>query len=413
MVLIALTMPYAYAVSSVSVFIFAGLWLLGGDWAGKWQRLRRQPLACLFMAPYVMEVLGMLYTARPAEGLFVLQKKVLLFAFPLLLATIPPLSGRQVRNLLAAFIISCLAGSLYCLGGGLYHGLVLGDTSHLFYHELAAFVHMQGIYLSIYVGFCILILSYYLLYERHALSPLFRRVALVTAVYLAGFMVLLSIRTTMGALALLLMGLFLHYFYQKKKLAAGLLAVATSAPLLVALIYLNPVSRQKFRELLDPAEAITLNSEADQSLGRNWGGKALRLAIWQCAVDVIKQNPLVGVGTGSAQDALQEGYKRRKFDFAYLYNRYNAHNQFFETWISLGLVGLVVLLASLLVPAYMALRTAHYLYVLLIVFFAINSLTESTLERQKGVLFYALFNALLAFHGHQDSAKKAARLFPE
>ncbi|CAA9298267.1 MAG: hypothetical protein AVDCRST_MAG56-5192 [uncultured Cytophagales bacterium] len=413
LLLIVVTMPYAYAVNSTTAFILAGFWLLGGDWAGKWQRLRRRPLAWLFMAPYLMEILGMLYTHRPAEGLFVLQKKVLLFAFPLLLATIPPLSRRQVRHVLLAFVASCVAGSLYCLGSGLYYALVLGQPDRLFYHELARFINMQGIYLSLYTGFCILVLVHCVLHEWQTLSPAFRRAALATAVYLTGFTVLLSVRTALAALAFLGAGLLLRFFYVHRRLAVGLAAITAALLLLAGLLYLNPVSKQKFAEAFSTGETIPLHQATDQSLGRNWGGKALRFAIWQCTANVVRQRPLFGVGTGSTQDALQAGYKACNFDFAYRFNRYNAHNQFLETWVGLGLAGLTLLLAALLVPLYRALRAAHYLYVLLIVFFAINSLTESTLERQKGVLFYAFFNALLAFHGHQDSAREVTRRFPE
>ncbi len=397
LLLIVLTMPYAYAISSISVFIFAGLWLLDNSWSEKWNRLQQSPLAWLFMAVYLIEAIGLLYTSNLPEGLFILQKKVLLFAFPLLLATIPPFSEKQIKILLAAFVVTCVAGSLVCLAQGLYHALVLGHTKFLFYHQLAAFIDMQGIYLSLYTGFSALILVYYLLYQPSVMSATVRKVATVTSVYLIGFTVLLSIRTTLAALLFLLVLLIAIYFYRKRQLLKGFLAIAGLIMFVTGSIFLNPVSSRKFREAFDKKETIPLNNQSDQSLGRGWGGKALRFAIWQCTVDVIGNNFWLGVGTGSAQDALQEGYRKRNFDFAYLYNSYNAHNQYLETWISAGIGGLAVLLLSFVVPLYMSFRTGNLLHVLLILFFAINCLTESMFERQKGVIFYAFFNSLLAF----------------
>jgi O-antigen ligase len=59
--------------------------------------------------------------------------------------------------------------------------------------------------------------------------------------------------------------------------------------------------RQKFTEAFSFKDSIPLNQNTDQSLGRNWGGRALRVAIWQCAWDVVREHPLVGVGLGDVQ----------------------------------------------------------------------------------------------------------------
>jgi O-antigen ligase len=159
-----------------------------------------------------------------------------------------------------------------------------------------------------------------------------------------------------------------------------------------AFLYLNPVTRMKINEAFDPNSVIQLDS--DQSMERTWGGKALRVAIWKCAWDVVKLNPVWGVGTGDVQDNLQESYRINKFDFAYLYNSYNAHNQFLETMLALGVIGLLLLLCSFILPLQWAFKNQNGLYLIFIIFIAANCLTESLFERQKGIVFYAFFNAL-------------------
>ena len=75
----------------------------------------------------------------------------------------------------------------------------------------------------------------------------------------------------------------------------------------------------------------------------------------------------------------------------------NAHNQYLDTMISVGLIGLLLLLAHFLIPMVWATRRKPFGIVsfslLLIVMF--NALFESIFEVQMGIIFFCFFNALL------------------
>jgi len=94
------------------------------------------------------------------------------------------------------------------------------------------------------------------------------------------------------------------------------------------------------------------------------------------------------------KDALLEGYRENKVIPA-LEHKFNAHSQYFQTFVTLGLTGFLLLLATLFFPAIRALRRGQVLYFVFLVIFAINILFESMLEIQQGVVFYAFFNILL------------------
>jgi O-antigen ligase len=145
--------------------------------------------------------------------------------------------------------------------------------------------------------------------------------------------------------------------------------------------------------------------DADQSLGRAWGGKALRFAIWKCSIDVVRSHGLTGVGTGDVQDSLQAAYDRRKFYFASQYNTYNAHNQFLQETLAYGIAGFVSFTACIFIPFFAFFRSLRanaggwnkQLYCLFLLCFFIVCLTESILEISKGIVFYSLFNSIFAF----------------
>ena len=73
-------------------------------------------------------------------------------------------------------------------------------------------------------------------------------------------------------------------------------------------------------------------------------GTNIRFWIWKSAFSVIENHPIIGVGTGDVRDELQKQYEKRGMSQAVIF-RYNAHNQYLETWLGTGIFGLFALLA--------------------------------------------------------------------
>ena len=129
---------------------------------------------------------------------------------------------------------------------------------------------------------------------------------------------------------------------------------------------------------------------------RNTSSANLRVIKWKSALEVFQSNFLVGVGTGDVNEELVKEYTRKNFYWG-IRDKYNAHNQYLEIAIALGIVGLVVWLLNLAVPFYNSLIAKEYLYTEFIFIFSLSCLTESMLCAQKGVVFYAFFNSLFLF----------------
>jgi O-antigen ligase len=104
---------------------------------------------------------------------------------------------------------------------------------------------------------------------------------------------------------------------------------------------------------------------------------------------------LLGVGTGDTQGELNRGWRRIELD--QVVPGLNAHNQYLQTYLAIGLVGGAILLLALLIPLVLAMRHGELLYVQFLVLVLLCFLTESYLIRQHGAMFYATVNALLGF----------------
>jgi O-antigen ligase len=116
--------------------------------------------------------------------------------------------------------------------------------------------------------------------------------------------------------------------------------------------------------------------------------------LWKDSWELIKENPVFGVGTGDIKDKLKQKYTDERFFYG-AENRFNPHNQFLHTGVALGFMGFIILVLLLTVPAAWAGKDKNYLFVSLCVIIAFNCMTESVLEVQKGVLFFSLFGLLL------------------
>ena len=116
--------------------------------------------------------------------------------------------------------------------------------------------------------------------------------------------------------------------------------------------------------------------------------------IWWYSFEITNDNFLMGVGTGDVKDNLLDKYREKQM-FNALGLELNAHNQYLQTTLALGILGLIILMVTLVLPALYGLEVKHYLYLIFLILIAFNFLFESMLETQAGVVFYAFFNTYL------------------
>ncbi len=138
-----------------------------------------------------------------------------------------------------------------------------------------------------------------------------------------------------------------------------------------------------------------INEIDEYQNGRNLNGHSLtmRLYFWKAALYIIKDHPLFGVGTGDVQLELNKTYSKTKSPLEPKWYK-RPHNQFITISVSLGLIGLLFFICSLIYPV---IALNKFLPILYWPFFilAINSfILEDTLESQAGISFFAIFNTL-------------------
>ena len=339
----------------------------------------------------------MLYTSDLDEGFFRTQQKALLLLLPLAIGT-ADIAAREIQRWsLSAFVSSTIGACLFCLADGFHWWWLHGSTERFFAHGLVEQIDLYTYIMALLCLVSIIILAA-TLQRRISMIPLLsnRYVVILLLIFLSAFIFLLSVKQ-------IVIAWFLLITLGGWQLLPGKLrwAVVTSAILfLVLATWLVPAWREKVMEVKD-RDRIQLDQ--DSSLGRNWSGIALREAIWQCAWDAIRARPWTGAGTGDGQQVLQEAYESRKFYFASQYNRFNAHNQYLQTGVVHGLLGLLVWLFAIGVLFYLS--RSDWLFVSVLACLCFSMLTESMLETNKGVLITAFLLPILTLTSGKFESK--------
>jgi O-antigen ligase len=349
-------------------------------------------LFAVFVLFYLVHLIGVLYSENKQEAVLVIERKLSLIAFPVILFSTPQLSMAQFRKVLLSFVVCNLIVGLVCLGVAIIKYSTSADANELFYHVLSVNIGMHAAYLSLYFCFSLAILLY-VYYSDVGSFTVFQKIAYWFAViFFTIIIIMLSSRTQM---LLMMMSITIYLIYRTHWNKSVFKLVSGSALIVIilfGLILLFPKTRERLKE------AINYNNE--YALNKKWGEKQMRYLIWASTIELIKEKPIIGYGTGDVQDELTRTYTKNEY-VSLLYfsqTRFNAHNQFLETAVGLGAIGLLVFLLGIGLACKFAVRNKNHLYLIFIGFFVVSCITESMLERQNGVVFFAFFNSFLLLH---------------
>ncbi len=387
---IVYTMLLLTYVNTLLIILLASFWLFFSE--KKFNiRSGKTKLLLLFVSLYLIGVAGLIITSDTQAGLATLKTKSALFFFPLIFGTTHVLSPAKLRTILNHFLIAVAIASLAGLGYGLYHFIQTGNPEKVTGSSILLFHAFRPPLMGL---FCLL--AVIIAFQKLPAAAGKRKILLWAFICLMTLMILLlSIRLII--FCWLLTGLF---FLMKQILSwkKRILFLTTIIAIFFVSSIAIPSLKQQWRELFDFSKSNFIILDRDASMGKSWGGKALRVAIWQCSADILHKHWLTGVGTGNVQHSLQQAYENRMFYFASRYNRYNAHNQYLQIALANGMPGLLLLLCCIGYPL------LHYrkkfsgdVYGLFLLLFAAAGLTESLLEVNKGIVWYSFFNSIFAF----------------
>ena len=120
-----------------------------------------------------------------------------------------------------------------------------------------------------------------------------------------------------------------------------------------------------------------------------------RVEYIKASFEIIKDNPVFGVGTGIVKvfaDYYENTNSKLKPEY-----RLRSHNQYLAIMVAFGVVGLLWFLFSMFYPLIADKRNRNYLYMVFLFIVMLSMFTDDTLETQVGATLFAFFNSFLVF----------------
>jgi len=391
------SMLFLTYLNSVLSILLVAFWLLFSEKKFN-PTTKKTKLMLVFISVYLIGVIGLAYTQNMNAGLATLETQSAILFFPLVFGTISSPGPLFIKRITDHALIATAIASVIALGYGFYNYSDTGTTVSLTGSRLLIFHAFRPTTMGL---FCLLAII--IAFEKIKAAPARAKFILYACIGLLSLMVfLLSIRLVIVCWLLIVLFFTLKLLPTWK---SKFLAISACVVLFIISSITIPSVKKQWDELFDSSSRSTIVLDQDSSLGRSWGGKAIRVAIWTCSFDMIKEHWITGVGTGDVQDSLQKTYENRKFYFASMYNRYNAHNQYLQILLATGIPGLAILIACILYPLWNYRRYfTGNIYLLFLLLFAIIGFTETILEVNKGIMWYSFFNSIFAF-GYLKSDK--------
>lgn len=340
-------------------------------------------------ALYIWIVLGAIYSNNSREAGLDVTLKITLLLWPMGAAIWPFLFNVNRYLILKVFgtttLISIL--SLIVIGVAKWQNSQLPISD--FYKFTTAWQWIPNHYMALYTAFAILSFIY-LGVKKHLAWKLAAPAILVLSIAI----IFLSVRIQLLALPASLAAMLLidrETGINRKKAIA---IVAFGILLFFSGMLAFPASRARLAEIVDEAKSFNYMVNSKQTNHRVY--------LWKYGAEVVKKHPIIGTGTGAADDALQIELAACDAEFwnghttyRLVEKNYNYHNAFLQRTATNGIIGLVLFLALFVAPFFAFKKSINGLQGGFLVLCAISFFTESMLERQAGMLFFSFFYALL------------------
>jgi O-antigen ligase len=299
-----------------------------------------------------------------------------------------------VKRMLVAFVSGNFFAGLLLLIRGTYYALQ-NQPEYLTYSGFSNFIHTA--YFALYLTLAgIIIVVYYPAWFKS--NP---QLLKFSWFMLAFFMICIFLcASKIGILGMFVafIALSLHKMKSMLTIKKVLVLIGGVFVALFFLVQLFPAIYYRFDNLLH-LDISHLNKSSSES-------SEVRLLIWNECLAILKSNFIGGVGVGNANQTLYDFYKINGLIGA-LDHKLNAHNQFFQTAIGLGLFGLLPLSLLFFKGWQKTIKTNFILFLLTSLLF-LNFLTESMLQAAAGVLFFSFFTNLFFNYNYESLTKQGS-----
>jgi len=346
---------------------------------------------------FLIHVIGLLWSVNLDFGMFDVQVKLSFLLLPFIFYFSETLVNDDFERVLSGYVIGCAVGVFLGVTQAFY--AYYSDNTgflKLYSESLTPSLHIG--YFAMYMNFAIIILIYRLYFRSESLFTYQNLLRVFLILFFSGAVFLSTSRNGLIGLLLALTLIVIYSVIRYRKWMSIISIAVIAWVIMSSLLKDYKSSALKFHGF-EEVEAAVKKGKASQKVYKT--STSIRILVWSFSLNLIKSNPIIGVGTGDIKDELIKLYKKEGYPIL-VKRQYNSHNQYLQTAAALGIPTLIVLLLMFISPLLVRWRRLHFLAVFLSIIVGVACLTESVLEVQAGVIFYTFFASLFAQNMRSD-----------
>ena len=326
---------------------------------------------------FILTCLSALYSSNQKEAITCIEIKLSFIIFPWLLFYFE-YPVQILKKCLISFVSGCFFASLILLIRSTIYA-VQGHPEYYFYTLFSDFIHAS--YFSMYLIFAITIV---LVFYHHWFSSQ-KEMKYISIFFVSIFILCIFLCSSKLGLISLFLCLPIIAIYRNRQFLKMKYLLGLCLGILLVVFVSSKIFPNSFQRLqsITSLDLTHIDKSAKEST-------AVRVLIWKEAARLISQKPLLGHGVGDANDQLFLAYETNGITGALKY-RLNAHNQYLQTFIGMGLAGILIIIYLTWFQIVVALKQRKVILLIFAFLVSLNFLVESMLQTAAGVLFFVFF----------------------
>jgi len=324
-VIIAFLLPFGNAITSplIALWLITSFFCFKQLFEGKWKNIWFIGGISFF----ALSVISNFLYYNPADALSAVEVKLTFFLFPFLFFLFK-FNKEVTKRIVIGFVSGCMFACFFCLARAFLY-LFQGDSSYFYYSNFSYFMHSAyfAMYLNLAVVF--VVLFYFKWFKT---DPSFKYIAYFFITLFVLCILLCASKLGIISLFVLVPLLLVLELRSRLKLKHYVISIASVIVLSASVYAVFPQVFDRLRSVAVVTEG-TIDKTAKES-------SSVRVLIWSECKKIVKENLLFGVGVSNVNETLYKKYEENGLTGA-LENKLNAHNQFFQTTIGMGIIGFI------------------------------------------------------------------------
>lgn len=334
---------------------------------------------------FLMHLLGTFYSEHKSDAWEDVGMKLSLLVIPVYFVLIRDFDKKRFMD---QFSIIGFSSAVVCLLYAMYSIFILRDNLLSRESDFSLFMHRsyQGVYWSVASMWCFNTFFF----------------AKVRKWVYGAFAIILALATILtfskaGIITLFVFGLaiLINAIIKLRKPKIGLIAVIFTT---LFVLCVNSISKKPLARLERMVQTIIGSEEENQN-----DSNSTRIKLWKASNELISENWMLGVGTGDVHYELNK-INTKNGDMHLVEKNLNSHNQFLNTGVALGIVGIILIVGAFCIALLFGkIHQVNKIVVVAIVgSLAFFFFTESAFETQAGVVICTFVLSMITFSNNEN-----------